>query len=477
MKKSLFAFAAVTAFAGAAQAQSSVTVYGILDVGYTGSNTSITNGGSVGAGATVNYPATNSTLTNASPAYFPNSNVKQQQSGFGQSAEQTSRLGFKGTEDLGGGTSAFFTAEFGLAPQEQTLSGNTAGGLKNRQTFVGLKKNGLGDVAIGTQYTPIHIAVGKTDPGQQNNMTGSAIYTGQSDSGVVGAVGGNQLAYTTRVSNALTLNSETVAGFQGHFIGILNNNNSTQINSTAATGSNPMVGGNNNTNGWGLGVDYTLNKLFVTANYQALKQLTTACNNVPVGLSATSVPASAGTAAGVCGGLAAGAAATSPFNAANGGGATTWTIAGTTWNNQAYNIQDNQTYTGATYDFGILKAYASWISRKATDTANSGNYMKRQAEQVGVRSYVTPTVEAWASAGIGTFTPMGFNQNSAHFNAWQLGSNYWLSKRTNLYAIYGQYAQANSTYTIYSAPGVASGTPLQTSVNANSYAVGVRHTF
>jgi len=34
MKKSLFALAAMGAFAGAAQAQSSVTVYGILDVGY-----------------------------------------------------------------------------------------------------------------------------------------------------------------------------------------------------------------------------------------------------------------------------------------------------------------------------------------------------------------------------------------------------------------------------------------------------------
>ncbi len=36
MKKSLFALAAVGAFAGAAQAQSSVTVYGILDVGFQG---------------------------------------------------------------------------------------------------------------------------------------------------------------------------------------------------------------------------------------------------------------------------------------------------------------------------------------------------------------------------------------------------------------------------------------------------------
>ena len=38
MKKSLLAVAALGAFASAAQAQSSVTVYGILDVGYIGSN-------------------------------------------------------------------------------------------------------------------------------------------------------------------------------------------------------------------------------------------------------------------------------------------------------------------------------------------------------------------------------------------------------------------------------------------------------
>ena len=43
MKKSLFAVAAATAFTGAAQAQSSVTVYGILDVGYTGGTAKINN--------------------------------------------------------------------------------------------------------------------------------------------------------------------------------------------------------------------------------------------------------------------------------------------------------------------------------------------------------------------------------------------------------------------------------------------------
>ena len=92
MKKSLLAIAAMTAFAGAAQAQSSVTVYGLLDAGYVGGNSK-----TVGAAGVT---------------------TKQTISQFGQNQEQTSRLGFKGTEDLGGGASAFFTVEMGLTPHE-----------------------------------------------------------------------------------------------------------------------------------------------------------------------------------------------------------------------------------------------------------------------------------------------------------------------------------------------------------------------
>jgi len=53
MKKSLLAVAAMTAFAGAAQAQSSVTVYGVLDVGYI-------NQKSDGAGTSATLKANNS---------------------------------------------------------------------------------------------------------------------------------------------------------------------------------------------------------------------------------------------------------------------------------------------------------------------------------------------------------------------------------------------------------------------------------
>jgi len=66
MKKSLLALAAMGAFAGAAQAQSSVTVYGILDVGYI-------NQKSDGTGTTATTTGNFSAL--------------------GQSAESTSRLG------------------------------------------------------------------------------------------------------------------------------------------------------------------------------------------------------------------------------------------------------------------------------------------------------------------------------------------------------------------------------------------------
>ena len=153
MKKSLFALAATTAFAGAAQAQSSVTVYGLLDMGYVGYNTRFAEGNT-------GSKAVNKTTGNA----------------FSSSAESTSRLGFKGTEDLGGGTSAFFTVELGITPNSQQAV--NSGATQNRQTFVGLKKNGLGSTAIGTQYTPVFNANAATNPNGSNNLLGDLVYQG-----------------------------------------------------------------------------------------------------------------------------------------------------------------------------------------------------------------------------------------------------------------------------------------------------------
>jgi predicted porin len=389
MKKLLLAtLLAVTA--SFALAQSSVTIYGILDVGYIG-----TNYKGVGTSATTNQ------TTNA----------------IGNSAEQTSRLGFKGAEDMGGGTSTVFTFETALNPNQSTLSS-----LNTRQAFVGLKQQGLGTAAVGTQYTPVFNAVAATDPGQTNNMLGSLIYTsspqangnsGSAPFANTSSTAGTSDSFTIRTSNALTLSSETVKGFQAQALVVANGTNTTQTSST--------TGGENTNTGWGLGANYTYNKLYVTAAYQALKNYTT-------GTLSTPTPALWTTAAG------------------------------------GVNTQDNQTYAAATYDFGMLKAYAQYINRKATDSLNTGYYAQRRAEQIGIRGFFTPRVEGWASAGLGKTTAFGANQPTANFTGYQLGTNYWLSKRTNAYAIFG------STQTSSVAPTTAA-------VSANGYAVGIRHTF
>jgi len=451
MKKSLFAVAALSALAGAAQAQSSVTVYGILDAGYIGSNAREVAGTSNGGGT--------------------QAVTKITKSAFGQGAEQTSRLGFRGTEDLGGGSSAFFTVELGLTPQNSELSGGAArdaiqnttnasgSAVDNRQSFVGVKKNGLGQFAFGRQYTTVFIAGAKTDPGQYNNIAGNVIYSSGSvyaSNDSTGSGTNNNIGFTNRASNQLSIDSATVAGFTGHAMYAMNNQDATQTLKSASTGG----GGNTNWNGWGLGVDFAWQKLFVTAAYQSFKtQYTNGLGftgNTGVNL--------------------------------NSAGATSGQLTSSGFLYAPQQTADKQTYVGATYDFGILKAYAQWVGRKVQNdttytgsllggssaTTVAGQQFNRTAQQLGVRSYITPTIEAWASAGTGKFTGaigsqnpgQGITPGSVNFVAYQLGSNYYLSKRTNLYAIYGQQGTSSSTAGV-----TGSGN------TANQYALGLRHTF
>ena len=452
MKKSLFAVAALSAIAGAAQAQSSVTVYGILDVGYVGENTKHT-GPVVTTSPGVTTPGLPNTVNKAG------ANAAQTGNSFVGGAQQTNRLGFKGTEDLGGGMSAFFTVEIGLTPNsEQAIN---SGATQNRQTFVGLKKNGVGSGSIGTQYTVLHTAVGATDAGQQNQMMGDVIYGAATgfDTKLVGAgnLSNSTDNYTVRTNNMLKLQTEKLAGFTVSGFITANNSNSTQVSTTASTAAlasstyTGYSGGINNQTGWGLGANYEWNKLLVTANYQAFTSKNPISDVYTYGAKGDTTAATNATAVTTAGVTATGAPA---VWATSSGGS---------------NIQDNQAYIAGTYDFGILKAYAQWSSRKASSQENANYCVKRSAQQLGVRSFITPTIEAWGSVGNGRYQSYGINNPTAQFTGYQLGSNYWLSKRTNLYAIYGGFN--TSTVTI---SGVANG---NYSANANNYALGVRHTF
>ena len=457
MKKSLLAIAAMTAFAGAAQAQSSVTVYGILDVGFVGSNYS-------GTSTTINAAATNGLATAGSAVQ------KQSTAAFGQSAETTSRIGFKGTEDLGGGMSALFTVELGLAPmnQETTMVGSSATGSGaqgllsyNRQAFVGLKKNGLGTVTIGNQYTPVFDVQAATDTAGNNNMVGNAVYSGnlQSATGTFnngqapyapsGSVNVDTGAYTTRVSNALKFQSDRFSGFAGQLFYAQSNQNSTQTG-VAYTGA---VGGVQNNTAWGVNGDYMWNKLQIVAAYQNIKN---------VNQNIASVPANNGAQTG--------------FNISNG-------TAGGGFNGIAFgdNATDNQMYAAAVYDFGILKAVYQYSARKASSIVDSSYFTKRSANQVGVRSQLTPTISAFATYGMVNSANFGNglygSTQGANGRTYQLGVDYYLSKRTNLYTILGGVNQSSNgsvNPALTAAQQAANG---GVGLNATNYAVGIRHTF
>jgi predicted porin len=376
MKKLLLA-ATLALGATVASAQSSVTVFGILDVG----NTGVTTRSTTSAGTT-------------------KSNLTQ----FNQSGSTPSRLGFKGVEDLGGGTSALFMVDMQLYPQDATLSGNGKNGLVNRQTWVGLKQNGYGEAMVGTQFTPIFKQGVKTDPGAFNDVVGSVIFPASNSGGVTTS------AFTVRTSNTLQLQSENFKGFSGGVMYSAKNQDTTQ------TGVN--TGGNTNIGGYGINADYTWNKLYATVVHQKLSNENPTTTVTPVATAMT--------------------------------------------NDNGSNVNDSQNYAAVTYDFGILKAYAQYVSRKATSTLNSSQYLSRQAQQIGVRGNVTPKVTAYASIGNGRYQAFGANNPTANFIGWQVGSEYALSKRSALYAIVGSH-QTSST---------SAG-----SAGANQYAVGMRHTF
>jgi predicted porin len=434
MKKSLFALAAVTAFAGAAQAQSSVTVYGILDVGYVGGNERL-------AGPSVNGNTVN----------------KQNANSFGASAQSTSRIGFRGTEDLGGGTRAFFTLETAILPNQTNPNSGTSDSIFGaaRAAFVGLSQKGIGQAAIGLQNTLIADAMAPTLTGQFNNIVGSLLFPGSTTSGTSAQTGANSIqaagltnnsangntnAFTFRTSNTLKLTTERMAGIQASAMVVMQD--TTQTQGPALTAGNVgYTGGKNNNNGWGLGLNYTFKKFTGTAAYQSLKAVDP--------YNATPAQAALGTAT---------TNAPAIYSSGNG--------------TAGVNVQDNQAYVGATYDFGILKAYAGWIDRKVTSQINGNAYAKRTAQEIGVRGNFTPKIEAYASIANGRITTFGLNEPTANLTGWQIGSNYILSKRTNLYAIYGQSGTSNASNSV-SGPTVGA----NQSFNSNNYALGVRHTF
>lgn len=161
MKKSLLAVAVLGAFAGAASAQSSVTLFGVVDL----SGNYVDNGGK--------------------KVYSLQSNQLN-----------SNRLGFRGTEDLGGGLAAGFWLEAGMGNDVGSVggsngiagaaagAGNNAGSasstiLFNRRSTVSLISK-MGEIRLGRDYNPsfwntvFGDVYGANGLGQMLNVVGGA---------------------------------------------------------------------------------------------------------------------------------------------------------------------------------------------------------------------------------------------------------------------------------------------------------------
>jgi len=205
MKKSLIALAVLASFAGVASAQSSVTLFGIVDATLAHGSGSASN---------------KTQLTN---------------SGY-----NSSRLGFRGTEDLGGGMSASFWLEAGLNNDDgqgaATNSNNQASGAGaavagrqgltfNRRSTVSLA-GGWGELRLGRDYTPQFWNLTVFDPFGTNGV-GTTQTLNSIVTGVTAVRASNSIGYFL---------PGNLGGFYGQVQYYLGENNSNVANKDDGTG-------------------------------------------------------------------------------------------------------------------------------------------------------------------------------------------------------------------------------------------------
>jgi len=120
----------------AAHADSTVTLYGLVDLGL----------------------AYQSVTAGNSASEFKEPGSQTSQLGMASGQQSSSRWGLKGTEDLGNGLKASFVFESGINAADGTSAGFS------RQTTVGLSKAGMGTIELGRQLSPGSYAFKGIDP-------------------------------------------------------------------------------------------------------------------------------------------------------------------------------------------------------------------------------------------------------------------------------------------------------------------------
>ena len=389
MKKSLIALAVLGAIAGAAQAQSSVTIYGIVDTGVTYTN-----------------KALNTTTGKTGSKFAVNSGIVQ-----------GSRLGFKGVEDLGGGLKAVFQLEAGFANDTGALQGDKgATNLFRRKSVVGLSSDAFGTVLLGRQ-TDIF-----DDVSQWTSV--------QDFGGVTGAVGHNlDRLEGVRTQNSIRYNTTNLSGFTA----------------SAIYGFGETAGQTTAGQSFGLGGQYANGPLgLYAAYYQSKKGATPSDTSLTNG---------------------------TVFTAGNPGD-TALKVFG----------------LGASYQVGPARLYGNWSRVKQPLATASGataanptplgtfgigsiNNSKADIFELGTNYSLTAPLHLLASVQYSKLTFVDANSAKGKLTQFNLGTDYFLSKRTDLYA-FASYLRAKNAVN----PGVE-GDTTGSNNNQTAVTVGIRHKF
>jgi predicted porin len=200
MKKSLVALAAL-AVAGVASAQSSVTLFGVVDASITGFR-----------------------VQSQSPFGVT---ITKNQNTLSNSGENSSRLGFRGTEDLGGGLAASFWLEAGLNNNDGTGAASGGGLDFNRRSTVSLS-GAFGEVRLGKDYTPTFWSDTVFDPFGTNGV-GTNIIANASGFSSAGAITQGFQAnpnYVRAINSVGYFLPPNLGGFYGQLMYAFNNNTS-----------------------------------------------------------------------------------------------------------------------------------------------------------------------------------------------------------------------------------------------------------
>ena len=409
MKKSLLAVAAMTAFAGAAHAQSSVTIYGVLDESYSSVKQTAFNG------------------------------MNKTVQGLKDSAWTSNRLGFQGSEDMGGGTSTVFTVETGLSvgssdPGQGGLgvtgaTNNATAPFQNvRQAFLGLNNTKYGQLTAGYQYTQEYFQ-------RITNIGGSANTLGMA---ATSSNGGIAVASRGTIDQYNGFRYESPAYMGAQFVAMVGTVNLTQQSgygtaltaTPAATGQGIYIAGTDpaaaitqNGTAQSYGIQWTQGKAQATVSMSRENAFNAASYNYLLGVNAA-------------------------------------TTVGTV---SAYNTSQTNVTASGSYDFGIVKLMGLAANRRIT-VASTGVITNVDMYNIGAFVPVTPSIKLGTNYA---YAHQGASGLDTKNQAVQASVQYSLSKRSTAYLL------ASRAFS-----SAMAGTIANTTVtSANQYVAGFMHSF